>query len=251
MIILLAPSKNLNSTKRIIPCDYSIPKFLKEAEVLVETLRGIQPNALAKAFKTNSKITNINVERFYNWETPFTTENAIPAAIAYDGAVYRALNAQSFDLADWEYANKNLRILSGLFGILKPNDLIQPYRLDVGTKLPTISIKNLYEYWNKKIELTFSEIANNKLILNLASSEYSKMLDLTKWKNMLISPDFMEDGPNGYRNVIIYTKKARGLMTRFVIKNKIDNPIDLQAFNEEGYWYQPHLSTFNKPVFIR
>lgn len=251
MIILLAPSKNMQATNSLFPYNYSIPECLDDAKIIIETLKKLNTSELSILLKTNSKLTQLNLDRIYQWSTPFTTDNSYPAALAYDGEVYRGLNAQSFSKEDWEFANTNLRILSGLYGILKPADIIQPYRLEVGTKLANVRGNDLYLFWKKVINKKIAELASDRPILNLASSEYSKMLDQKTWKKQFISPEFFEEGPNGHRKVIIYTKRARGLMARFVIQNNIENPTDLQAFNDEGYWYHTGMSTFNKPVFIR
>jgi hypothetical protein len=254
MLILLSPTKNQNFKKQATFNRHSIPLYLKEAGQLIQLLRRFSESDLADLLKTNLKLTRKNFDRLFMWNLPFDVINAKVSVLAFDGEVFRGLNAFDFEAGDMEYAQHHLRILSGLYGILRPLDLIQPYRLEVSSKLQNPAGNDLYPFWRKTVsQHIIDEIENqgHSCILNLASSEYFKMLDTKKLITPVISPEFLEDQPGGLKPIVIYTKRARGLMTRFVIKNKITDFNDLQAFNEGGYWFHPTLSTGLKPVFVR
>jgi hypothetical protein len=254
MLILLSPTKNQNFKSPSTSIGYSIPAFLKEAGQLIQLLRKYKESDLSDLLKTNSKLTRQNFDRLFMWSLPFDTSNAKVSVLAFDGEVFRGLNAIDFETEDMEYAQHHLRILSGLYGILRPLDLIQPYRLEVSSKLHNPAGNDLYPFWHKKVNRYLAEeikYEKHKYILNLASTEYFRMIDTKKLKTPVISPEFLEEQPGGLKPIVIYTKRARGLMTRFVIKNKITDFNDLQAFNEEGYWFHPTLSTGLNPVFVR
>jgi uncharacterized protein len=254
MLILLSPSKNQNFNTSSNCESFSIPIYLKEAGELIELLRSYSESELSDLLKTNTKLTRQNFDRLFMWKLPFDKSNAKSSVLAFDGEVFRGLHAADFNAGDMEHAQQHLRIFSGLYGILRPLDLIQPYRLEVSSKLSNPSGNDLYPFWRKKVTQHITETIKNaghSCILNLASAEYFKMTDIKKLTVPVISPEFYEDKSGKLRSVVIYTKRARGLMTRFVIKNSISNQDELQAFNEEGYWFNPTLSTPEKPVFVR
>lgn len=254
MLILLSPTKNQNFKSEQGISRHTIPEYLREAGQLIRILRKFSESDLSDLLKTNSKLTRENFDRLFMWKLPFDTHNAKASVLAFDGEVFRGLNAHDFGPDDMEFARAHLRIFSGLYGILRPSDLIQPYRLEVSSKLRNPSGDDLYPFWRSKVTNNIvreMKNANHRCILNLASSEYFKMLEMKKIKTNVISPEFYEDQPGGLKQIVIYTKRARGLMTRFVIKNRITNQDDLQAFNDEGYWFHPTLSTPEKPVFVR
>jgi uncharacterized protein len=255
MLILLSPAKIQNFEKHPFGSFYSIPEFMKEAGQLVKLMRQLSPSELSKLLEINSQLTQLNTDRFLNWHTPFTSENAKQTALIFDGEVFRGLGAAKLTDDELEYAQTHLRILSGLYGILRPMDIIQPYRLEVSSAIENPKGKDLYAFWRKKVTDSVIKALNNsgepKLILNLASSEYMKTLDLKGKKIKVIDVEFYEYKNDVFKQIVIYTKKARGLMARWVIQNHITNEEDLQGFGEEGYWYSPQMSTNNKIVFVR
>lgn len=189
------------------------------------------------------------------WHLPFSLENARQAALVFDGEAFRGLDAKSFTPADFEYAQHHLRILSGLYGVLRPLDLIQPYRLEVSSKLKNQAGSDLYPFWKDKVS-TFirNELQHHSeasFILNLASSEYFKMTDFQKSNIPVVEVEFYQYQQDTMRQVVIYTKKARGMMARYVITNRINSFEELKGFDSEGYWFDPQLSTDRKLVFVR
>lgn len=255
MIIILSPAKiqNFKTQEEIKFC--SQPEFLKEASHLVELMRELDPAELGKMMEINRQLTHLNIDRFIQWHLPFTLNNAKQAVLAFDGEVYRGLNAKTFSEDEMNYAQHHLRILSGLYGILKPFDLMQAYRLEVSSKLNNYAGNDLYPFWKEKvtkhIKRDLRKSGKPEIILNLSSSEYSKMVDAKTAKLRLLDIEFLEYQHDKFKQIVIYTKKARGMMARFVIQQQIDNAEDLKGFNEGGYWYHHELSNNNKLVFVR
>lgn len=257
MLTLISPAKIQNFDKQDRISDYTQPLFLKEASSLVKQLRTYSIKELADKLQVNSKIAEENASRYLKWTTPFTTGNAKQAVFAYNGEVYRGLDAQNLTIEDVSYLQNHLRIMTGLYGILRPLDLIQPYRLEVKTKRITESGEDLHTFWRQKVtnEITKAlKLSDNpKVLLNLASSEYSKMIDKTKLKARIIEFDFLQYYPDTetYKPIVVYLKKARGMMVRHVVQNRITNPDDLKCFSSNGYWYNEKFSSENKMVFVR
>lgn len=255
MIILLSPTKNQNFNPAVIHPGFTQPLFRKEAETIVELMRQLSPSELAKLLGTNAELTRLNIDRLYHWKLPFKPDNSKQTILAFDGEVFRGLHAVPFCNEDYQYAQNHLFILSGLYGALRPLDLIQPYRLEVSSRLENIYGRDLYTFWRDKVSAFLQKQIklnkDNKVIINLASSEYFKMIDFSICKKPVISPEFFMEKGNELKQIVIYTKRARGLMAGFILRNKLKDPEDLKAFNEEGYMYHPGLSTEIKPVFIR
>lgn len=255
MIIILSPSKLQNFKPQTVIQKYSQPKFTNEAAELVDLVRQLEPSALSRLLSINTNLTQQNFDRFFNWHLPFSPENAKQAALAYDGEAFRGLKANGFTEEDFEFAQSHLRILSGLYGVLRPLDLIQPYRLEVSSKLQNTLGRDLYAFWRDKITSTIlSDLkvsGEPAFILNLASAEYTKVLMLKNSNTRIVDVEFYEYKEDKFRQVVIYTKKARGMMSRYVIVNKIETEEDLKGFSEEGYWYNPQMSSENKLVFVR
>lgn len=254
MLILLSPAKIQNFKKEVILFDHSLPIFLDEASYLIKLLKKLSPEDLSSLLQINKQLSDLNFERNFKWELPFSTNNSKQAALAYDGEVYRGLNFRNFSNLEREYGQQHLRFLSGLYGVLKPLDLIQPYRLEISSKLKNKKGNDMYKFWSKKITAEISSTLNNqpsRTLLNLMSGEYSKALDFKNLKAEVISPEFFEAKSDKLKQIVIYTKRARGLMAAFAIKERIENPEDLIAFNSEGYTYDPLRSTKEKPIFIR
>ncbi len=255
MVILLSPAKIMNFKPENLISEFTLPQYLKEAGQLIELLRNLNKEELSRLLDINSNLTNLNFDRIFNWHSPFSLNNAKQAVFVFDGEVYRGLNAKSFTTEEFDYAQNHLRLLSGLYGILRPLDLIQPYRLEVSSKLKNANGNDLYDFWRKKITksiLKAIEISGKPdVILNLASSEYIKSIDLKNKKIKVIDVEFYEYKNDQLKQIVIYTKKARGLMARFVIQNQIEDIEDLKGFSDEGYWYSPQMSNGKKLVFTR
>ncbi|NDP19723.1 MAG: peroxide stress protein YaaA [Paludibacter sp.] len=255
MLILLSPAKIQNFKPQDFVKSFTLPEYINEAEQLVELLRELSPYELGKLLDINANLTQLNFDRIFNWHLPFTTKNAKQAVMVFDGEVFRGLNPITFSAVDFKYAQAHLRLFSGLYGVLRPLDLIQPYRLEVSSKLKNPLGKNLYDFWKDKVTVSVLSALKSsgkpQLILNLSSSEYFKTLELKSSNIKVIDVEFYEHKVDNLKQIVIYTKKARGLMARYIIQNRIDKVEDLKGFDEAGYWFSPQLSTENKLVFTR
>lgn len=253
MLILLSPAKKLSIEGGKLT-DFTLPKFTVASSELIKELRKYSPKKLRQLMKVSTDIAELNVERYAKWTENHTLEDAKQAVLAFTGEVYNGLQAAKFNDDELNYTQQHLRILSGLYGVLKPMDLIHEYRLEMGTKLKFKKYANLYNFWGDKIVNELNDLLKthqNKTIINLASTEYFKAVNTKKLNAKLVTPVF-KDGKNGeYKVVMMYAKKARGMMVNYIIKNKIDNPADLISFNSEGYYFNPKLSTENELVFYR
>ena len=255
MLIILSPAKILNFKDQPITDKFTKPEFMNETEQLVNLMRKLSATELSKLLAINSGLTQLNFDRYFNWHKPFTLKNAKQAILTFDGEVFRGLNAKTFSPEDFEYAQQHLRIFSGLYGVLRPLDLIQAYRLEVSSKLENPFGKDLYAFWKEAVtESILKALKKSKkpaFILNLASTEYFKTLDLKNKNIRVIDVEFFEFKNDKYSQIVIYTKKARGLMARYVIENRIEDEESLKGFNAEGYWYSPQMSSPDKLVFTR
>jgi len=255
MILLLSPAKIQNFEEQNTIIEFSQPQFMDDAEFLINEIRQLSLSELAKLLEINSNLAQLNVDRHFNWQRPFTTQNAKQAVLVFNGEVFRGLDAKSLSTQDLSYLQSHLRILSGLYGILRPFDLIQPYRLDVSTRIKTDSGRNLYAFWKEKITLALNSAleagGGQQVLLNLASNEYMKAIDRKLLKAEVIDFEFLEYKNGTYKPIVIYIKRARGMMVRYVVENRIDKIEDLKGFSAEGYWFSPQLSTKNKFVFTR
>ena len=255
MIILLSPAKIQNFKPQSQITDFSKPHFMNEAEQLVNIMRELSPAELSKLLEINTNLSHLNTDRHLNWHRPFTLKNAKQAVLVFDGEVYRGLNAQDFNQEEIAYMQNHLRLFSGLYGVLRPLDLIQPYRIDVSSRLENPNGKDLYAFWKEKVTAqVISDLKKSgkpQVILNLASGEYIKTLNVKANKLNIVDVEFYEYKNDKYKQIVIYTKKARGMLARFVIQNQIENIEDLKGFGEEGYWFSPQLSTETKLVFTR
>ncbi|HOJ66480.1 MAG TPA: peroxide stress protein YaaA [Paludibacteraceae bacterium] len=255
MLMLLSPAKiqNTKLPKNSYPA--TIPQFLDDAEYLVEKVRELSLRELAQLLGVNSQLAELNRDRFYSWHRPFTVDNARQAVLVYNGEVFRGLNAASMTENELTYLQQHLRILSGLYGVLRPLDLIQPYRLEISSRLPTFAGNDLYDFWGKKITDAVSQAfqfsGQPEILLNLCSSEYIKAIDRDFFDGKIVDIEFLENDHGNFRPIVVYLKKARGLMVRYVAQYRIENVEDLKGFDVEGYWYHPELSNDNKMVFVR
>jgi uncharacterized protein len=255
MIVLLSPAK-IQDFKQESPLAKSTqPDFLAEAETLVSQVRRLSVSALAELLKINPSLARLNADRFGQWRRPFTEKNAKQSVMVFNGEVFHGLEVRTMAAEHLKYLQNHLRIFSGMYGILRPFDLIQPYRLDIGDTFITEEGENLYTFWREKLTDTLNieldKLKEPPVVLNLASGEYIKGLDRKKLNAKVIDVDFLQMEPRGYKTIVIYTKKARGMMTRFVIENRIKNPEHLKGFDCEGYTFNSELSKENKMVFTR
>ncbi len=255
MLIVISPAKNLDFKTPTNCVTFSEPEFIKFSKQLIHRLRDFSAQDLAKLFHVNPAIAQLNFSRFRAWNLPFTPQNAKQAMFAFNGEVYNGLKAKTLTEEDIEYAQGHLRILSGLYGVLRPLDLIQPYRLEMGIPLDTNIANNLYEFWGDRILKTLSKAikqsGEEQVLINLASHEYFKSIQRKNLKIRVIDIEFQEMKNGKFKPIIVYTKKARGMMTRFAIENRISNPEDLKAFDAERYAFAEDLSEKNRWVFVR
>ena len=253
MLLLISPAKTLNFDSTDLK-KKSKPRFLEDSQALVDILKKKSAGDIKKLMKVSDKIASLNVERYQNFQTPFTLKNAKQAILAFRGDVYTGLDADSFDKADLDFAQKHLRILSGLYGVLKPLDLMQAYRLEMGTKLQNDNGKNLYQFWGDKVTKIINKDAKSsksKAIINLASKEYFSVLQPQSFKTDLYNVHFKEEKNGTYKIVAFFAKKARGMMCQYVIKNKLTEPEHLIGFDMDNYVYNEELSSERDLVFTR
>lgn len=253
MLILISPAKNMSKSEREFQT-ISQPTFQANANELVGQLQQLPKTKLQELMKISNDLATLNNERYLNWQNQPQEEAIKQALLYFQGMVFVGIDANTLSDKDLQTAQNQLRILSGLYGLLRPLDGIQAYRLEMGTPWQTASFKNLYEYWDNtithKINETVAELGH-KFIVNLASNEYFKSVKKKELDVPVITPTFKDNRGKGYQTIAVYAKKARGLMTRFIIQNQITNPDDLQAFDSEGYFYNHELSKTYKPVFTR
>jgi cytoplasmic iron level regulating protein YaaA (DUF328/UPF0246 family) len=253
MKIIISPAKSLDFKTELPIKNFSIPNFLSESKKINELLKKKSPSELKSLMSISEKLAELNWNRNNTFKTPFNIENARPSIFTFNGDVYSGLNAFSLSMDQLNQAQKSLRILSGLYGLLKPLDLIQPYRLEMGTKLNVEGSLNLYGFWRNKITNKLNdELNENEFFVNLASNEYSSAIDRKLLKTTMISPVF-KDMKNGKLKIIsFYAKKARGMMVRYILNNEIINLEDLRGFDYGGYSYSSEESEKMKElVFIR
>ena len=254
MITLLSPSKKLNFEPQNMVDNYTQCEFIISAEILANKAKDLTESDLKELMDISDKLAQLNRERFDRWSLPFNSSNAKQAILAFDGGVYSGLRANTFSDKDFGFAQDHLRILSGLYGILKPLDLIQPYRLEMGVSFQNPKGKNLYDFWKQSI----TDNLNNTLkkhpspvIINCASVEYFSAIDLSKLKGSILSIVFKEYRNGELKFISFNAKKARGLMTQYIVKNKIDDHTNIKDFNYEDYKFDSKLSEDSKFVFTR
>jgi cytoplasmic iron level regulating protein YaaA (DUF328/UPF0246 family) len=254
MLFVLSPAKSLDYDTPPTTSEFTQPEFLDDSQTLVNQLKELAPSDLASLMKISDKLATLNAARYGSWQTPFTSDNAKQAMLSFTGDVYQGLDATSLDEQGLEFAQQHVRILSGLYGLLKPLDLMQPYRLEMGTRLANERGKNLYEFWGKTLQdKLLSEFVGHDepVLINLASKEYFTALQLKSFPNRVITPVF-KDWKNGqYKHINFYAKKARGLMTRYAIDNQVTRVDDLKNFDYEGYQFAEDLSNGDDWVFTR
>ncbi|MEC4050494.1 peroxide stress protein YaaA [Flavobacterium sp. SUN046] len=252
MKIVISPAKSLNFEKALPSALYTEPSFLKEATTIQRTLKKKKPKVLMELMSISDNLAQLNWQRNQDWNPPFTPQNARPAVFAFDGDVYTGLDAYSLSEAQLEVLQERLRILSGLYGLLKPLDLMQAYRLEMGTSMAVGKNKNLYEFWKKTITKTLnSELQKGELFVNLASNEYFSAVDVKTLKVPVITPEFKDYKDGKLKMISFFAKKARGMMVRYIIDTNAQTIEDLKSFDYEGYGFDANLSTETKLVFTR
>ena len=252
MKIVISPAKSLNYEKTVPVTTHTEPQFLKQATTIQNTLKKKKPKQLSELMDISEKLAELNWQRNQDWHVPFTTENARQAVYAFDGDVYTGLDVYTLPEAKVSVLQDKLRILSGLYGLLKPLDLMQAYRLEMGTAMPVGKNKNLYEFWKKTITKTLNdELQKDELFLNLASNEYFSAVDAKALKVPVITPEFKDYKDGKLKMISFFAKKARGLMVRYIIDTNAETIDDLKGFNYEGYAFDANLSKGNTLVFTR
>lgn len=254
MLIVISPAKNLDYETPPVTRKHTKPAMLGEAELLAGQLKQLAPRDISRLMGISDKLGVLNYDRYQNWKPPFTIGNARQAMLAFNGDVYTGLNAGGFSEEDFSFAQERLRILSGLYGVLRPLDLMQPYRLEMGTRLSNERGRDLYAFWGDKI----TGVLNKQLrklktdvLVNLASNEYFKSVNPAMLEAEIVTPVF-KDWKNGqYKIISFYAKRARGLMSAFIIKNQITDRQKISQFNSDGYQFSQTLSKGNKLVFTR
>jgi len=254
MLMVISPAKTLDYDTPPATQRYTQPQHLDHAEQLIEQLRELSPLQIGELMQLSDKLSALNAARYGSWTPDFTPDNAKQALLAFKGDVYTGLAAEDFSEQDFDFAQRHLRMLSGLYGVLRPLDLMQPYRLEMGTKLANPRGKDLYAFWGERISGWLNEALEaqgDEVLLNLASNEYFGAVKRKALNARVIDVDF-KDWKNGqYKIISFYAKKARGLMARYVIKERIQNPEQLKAFNYDGYRYSPDDSSPDRLVFLR
>ncbi len=254
MIIILSPAKNMDIETPLPILGNSKPLFPTEASTLIAELSQLPVNKLKTVLEVSDKLAQLNYTRFQSWCSPHTTDNSRPAIFTFKGDAYIGLDAFSLTETDLAYAQNHLRVLSGLYGVLRPLDLMQPYRLEMGGKFIPKKSNNMYGFWRDKITRHLDYVlvsSNDNLLINLASNEYSSAIDFKKLTATIITPQFLDEKNGKYKIISSFAKKARGMMTRWLITNRINSAEHLKDFAEAGYSYCPDRSTENQPVFIR
>ena len=254
MLIVISPAKTLDYTTAPATSTHTQPQYVEQAQRLINILRNYSALDLAELMHLSMKLAELNFERYHAWRPEFTTANAKQAVLAMKGDVYTGLDAESFSEEDFAFAQEHLRILSGLYGLLRPLDLMHPYRLEMGTKLPNEAGKDLYAFWGGQITQGLNRqlaVQGDRVLLNLASNEYFKAVKPKQLDARIITPQFKERKGDGYRMIGVYAKKARGLMSRYIISNRLSDPEQIKGFDSEGYAYNRALSGRDQWVFTR
>jgi hypothetical protein len=256
VLIVVSPAKSLDFESKLPTKKHSEPRMLDDAAQLVEVMSDKSPDEISKMMSVSDSLGELNHERFQEWEAPFTTDNARPAVLAFTGDVYMGMQASSFTEREFTHAQKVLRILSGLYGVLRPLDLMQPYRLEMGSTVTTARGKDLYAFWGDtitdQINADLAESPGSNALINLASNEYFNSVVASKLDGRLVSPVFLDSKDDGEPKIIsFFAKRARGSMTGWIIRNRIKSPRALRDFAEDGYRYDPDRSQSERPVFVR
>jgi hypothetical protein len=254
MLMVISPAKTLDFDSPLATSKNSQPRLLDQSQQLINELQKLAPHDISTLMSVSDKIGTLNFDRFQAWQQPFNEDNARAAVLAFKGDVYTGMQAETFQASDFNFAQKHLRILSGLYGLLRPLDLMQAYRLEMGTKFVNKNGKNLYQFWDNKITTILNEDikdSGSKELINLASNEYFKSVQLKYLDSEVITPIFKDFKNGKYKIISFYAKKARGMMAAYIIKNKIKNAEDIKSFNIDGYRFDNDMTRDNNWVFTR
>jgi cytoplasmic iron level regulating protein YaaA (DUF328/UPF0246 family) len=254
MLMVISPAKTLDFETLPTTSEHTTPDFLDDSEELIEQLREMSPHDVSALMKISDKLGNLNFDRYLSWDKKFTLDNAKQALLAFKGDVYTGLDAESLSGDDLIWAQDHLRILSGLYGLLRPLDLIQAYRLEMGTKLVNGRGKDLYQFWGSKITDALNQQQADEslpVLVNLASNEYFKSVQSKQLNAEIITPVFKDWKGDKYKIISFYAKKARGLMVAYIIRNRLNDVEQIKNFDSEGYVYNPAMSSAKEWVFTR
>ncbi|MGM0633995.1 MAG: peroxide stress protein YaaA [Pseudomonadota bacterium] len=254
MLIVVSPAKSLDFETPVKTGKHTQPRFTDQAGELVNVLRTYSPDDLSELMNISDRLAELNAQRYMNWSLPFDTDNARQAVFAFTGDVYTGLDVRSLSVKDLDYAQNHLRILSGLYGVLRPLDLMQPYRLEMGTRLPVGNARDLYGYWGERITDTLNADMKGdrpRLLVNLASNEYFRAVKEKSLDADVISPVFKDYKNGQYKIISFHAKKARGLMAAWLIRHRVVDREGLTGFDEDGYHYSASDSSDDRPVFLR
>lgn len=253
MKIILSPAKALKIAVKQNIKDTTEPQFIEESAFLIKKLQKLSRKKIEDLMSISKDLAVLNYERYHNWRLPFEETFAMPALYMFNGEAYRAMDAENFTQKEIKVAQQKLRILSGLYGIIKPKDLIMPYRLEMGTRFKSSAKhNNLYQFWGDKLTKALNdELKENEVLVNVASKEYFKVLDFKQLKAQIITCHFKDNKNGVYKAIMTFAKQARGKMARFVIQNNLQKADDLKAFDEDGYIFNNQLSTESDYMFTR
>lgn len=254
MILVISPAKTLDYEPQTFTKKSTTPDFLDDSQELIDKLSKMSTAQVAKLMGISDKLAQLNVQRYREWEVPFTAENAKQAVLAFKGDVYQGFEFDAWKAADFTFAQKHLRILSGLYGVLRPLDLMQPYRLEMGTKLKTGRGKNLYEFWGRTITDALNEVirsTRSKAFVNLASNEYFDSVQSDDLKAPIITPVFKDEKNGKYKIISFFAKKARGMMANYIVRNRVTKPDKLREFDVAGYRFDPDSSDDHTFTYLR
>ncbi len=254
MLVVVSPAKNLDFESPPVTERFTQAEMLDNAQSLVDVCRKLTPADLSSLMKISDKLAGLNADRFDSWQLPFSPQNAKQAVLAFNGDVYSGLEATDFSEQDFDFAQRHMRILSGLYGVLKPLDLIQPYRLEMGTKLKTPKGNDLYQFWADQITLKMNQALaeqGDNVLVNLASNEYFKSVKRRKLDGTIVTPIFKDQKNGQYKIISFFAKKARGLMARYIIQNRLTEVEQLKGFNLDGYQFDAQNSTPTELLFTR
>lgn len=254
MLLVISPAKTLDYETPLATSRFTQPAFIEHSKALVAVLRDYAPSQLSELMGISDKLAGLNAARFGSWSPTFTPDNARPAILAFKGDVYTGLQAEDFSEADFDYAQQHLRMLSGLYGLLRPLDLMQPYRLEMGTALANPRGKDLYAFWGERISQWLNTALaeqGDEVLVNLASKEYFSAVKKSALAARIIDCEFRDQKNGEYKIISFHAKKARGLMARYVVTQRIDQPDGLKGFDEAGYRYSAERSSTDNLVFLR
>lgn len=254
MLMVISPAKTLDFESPLATQRYTQPALLEESQKLIALARKLSPADIGSLMHISDKLAVLNAQRFNDWQPDFTPDNARQAILAFKGDVYTGLQAETFSEKEFDFAQQHLRMLSGLYGLLRPLDLMQAYRLEMGIKLANPAGKDLYSFWGEKLTLALNDALADQgddVLINLASDEYFKAVKPKRLKGEIVKPVFLDEKNGTFKVISFYAKKARGLMSRYIIEHRLSKPAQLKKFDVDGYVFDAEASKGNELVFKR